>query len=297
MFHVLVWGNQQPRWIESLPATEQLEEIREWYEAVHAQFPDIDYLQVVNEPLHDPPAGSGNGNYINALGGSGDTGWDWVITAFEMAREIFPDTTLMINDYNIINNDDDTQRYRELIGLLQARGLIDAIGVQGHAFSLKGSADQIVRNLDVLGATGMPIFVTEFEVDGANEGGPRDDAMQLSNYENIFPAIWEHPSVAGITMWGYRPGMWRDNTAAYLVLDDSMERPAMTWLKEYMAAYEDPQWFGSPVLNYWADASSWLGGEVYVGYSPWIYAESLGWVYVAEDTVGTDGGGWVYVLR
>ena len=46
------------------------EEIQEWFAAVAARYPDIDFIDVVNEPLHDPPDGPGNGNYIDALGGS-----------------------------------------------------------------------------------------------------------------------------------------------------------------------------------------------------------------------------------
>ena len=37
--HVLIWGNQQPAWIESLPPAEQLEEIDEWFAAVAARYP------------------------------------------------------------------------------------------------------------------------------------------------------------------------------------------------------------------------------------------------------------------
>lgn len=55
--HTLIWGNQQPAWIESLPADQQLEEIREWFAALAGRYPDIDFIDVVNEPLHDPPAG------------------------------------------------------------------------------------------------------------------------------------------------------------------------------------------------------------------------------------------------
>ena len=54
-FHVLVWGNQQPAWIENLPADEQLDEIEEWFNAVADRYPEADYVEVVNEPLHDPP--------------------------------------------------------------------------------------------------------------------------------------------------------------------------------------------------------------------------------------------------
>ena len=53
--HVMVWGNQQPAWIETLPPEEQLAEIHEWFSEVAARYPDIDFVEVVNEPLHDPP--------------------------------------------------------------------------------------------------------------------------------------------------------------------------------------------------------------------------------------------------
>src|SRR5690606_17827018 len=80
-FHVLVWGNQQPSWIESLDSAQQREEIEEWFQWVADNYPDLDYVEVVNEPLHDPPAGATNGNYIDALGGSGPVGskeeWAW----------------------------------------------------------------------------------------------------------------------------------------------------------------------------------------------------------------------------
>ena len=75
-WHTLVWGNQQPNWIDDLPPAEQLEEIREWYAAIAARYPDIDQIEVVNEPLHDPPCtrANGGGGYIDALGGRGTAG-------------------------------------------------------------------------------------------------------------------------------------------------------------------------------------------------------------------------------
>ncbi|MEZ4883901.1 MAG: endo-1,4-beta-xylanase [Chitinophagales bacterium] len=118
-FHVLIWGNQQPSWIENLPANEQLEEIVEWFQAVAARYPDIDFIEVVNEPINDPPnsAGSGGGNYINALGGTGETGWDWILEAFRMARQYFPNAQLMINEYNIVNNPNNINTYTAILGL------------------------------------------------------------------------------------------------------------------------------------------------------------------------------------
>ena len=65
-WHAFIWGNQQPAWIESLPAAEQREEIEEWFAAVAERYPEIDQIEVVNEPLHDPRVAD-DGNYIEAL--------------------------------------------------------------------------------------------------------------------------------------------------------------------------------------------------------------------------------------
>ncbi|MEL7363264.1 MAG: endo-1,4-beta-xylanase, partial [Bacteroidota bacterium] len=200
-FHVLVWGRQQPLWVANLPPEEQLEELEEWFQAVADRYPDIDYLEVVNEPLNDPPTNQpddpGSGNYINALGGAGDTGWDWIITAFQMARDIFPaDTKLMINDYNILSSTANANRYLGIVRLLEQRGLIDGIGVQGHAFSTFPGAP-ITAVLDLLAATGLPLQVTEFDVDGNPNGtAEQSDAAQLADMQRIFPLIWEHPTAS-----------------------------------------------------------------------------------------------------
>ena len=249
-FHVLVWGNQQPAWMPDLVdrPEEQLEAVELWMEAVAERYPDLDYVEVVNEPLHDPPDedpdNAGAGNYVEALGGTGETGWDWVITAFEMARDIFPEETiLMINEYGILGNMGNAQDYREIIELLQERDLIDAIGVQGHAFSTRGSAEGIIEVLDYLGETGLPIQVTEMDMDGNPNQSPnitqeQSDQNQLETMQRVFPAVWEHPSVEGVTKWGWRPGLWRQGQEAYLIRSSGEERPAMKWLIDYMEDYQ-----------------------------------------------------------
>jgi endo-1,4-beta-xylanase len=230
--HVLVWGNQQPAWIEDLSPHEQLAEIREWFAAVAERYPQLDFVEVVNEPLHDPPSqrGAGGGHYIEALGGTGKTGWDWVLNAFRMARNYFPHARLLINDYDITNDRAATQRYQRIIELLRAERLIDAIGVQGHAFTTRAEIPMAthVANLDSLAATGLPIYVTELDIDG-----PTDDT-QVQDYRRIFPVFWEHPGVRGITLWGFRPPVWRNAQGAYLVRKDGSERPALQWLRQYL---------------------------------------------------------------
>lgn len=230
--HVMVWGNQQPEWMETLSPREQREEIEEWFAAVAARYPKLDFVEVVNEPLHDPPSkdDEGGGNYLQALGGAGASGWDWVLESFRLARRHFPDSVLMINDYSITDNDADTGRYLAIIELLRKEKLVDAIGVQGHAFATTAKTPMSVHraNLDRLASTGLPIYVTELDIDGPS------DEVQLRNYQRIFPVFWEHPAVRGVTLWGFRPGLWRTKEGANLVRQDGTERPALAWLRSYL---------------------------------------------------------------
>lgn len=83
------------------------------------------------------------------------------------------------------------------------------------------------ENLDLLASTGLPIMVTELDIDGPT------DEVQLAEYRRIFPVFWEHPSVIGVTLWGWRPGLWRSRQGANLVRQDGSHRPAFDWLLEY----------------------------------------------------------------
>lgn len=231
-YHVLVWGSQQPTWMESLSDADQLDEIKEWFAAIAAHTVDgevinPDWIEVVNEPLHAPPNGAGTGNYMKALGGSGTTGWDWILNAFRLARQYFPGKKLMLNEYSVTNDGNSMARYVQIINLLKAENLIDLVGFQGHSFEIKGTpTTTLSANLETLAATGLPIIVTEMDIDDSAS------LPQLGEYQRIFPLLWEHPSVIGVTLWGYRPGMWRPD--ANLVLNSGAEKPAMLWLKSYV---------------------------------------------------------------
>jgi endo-1,4-beta-xylanase len=238
--HTLIWGAQQPSWISSLDSSQQIAYIETWIRMVGQRYPEIDMIDVVNEPLtgHNPPDGvNGRANYKKALGGNGETGWDWVINAFKLAKKYLPNTKLLLNDYGIINDNAATTSYLTIINLLQGRGLIDGIGVQGHRFEFESTSTGILKsNLDRLAATGLPIYISEMDLGNIGNAGTPDDAKQLSLYQNIFPVLWEHPGVKGITLWGYREGeMWQ--STCYLVLADGTWRPAMKWLAQYIKDY------------------------------------------------------------
>lgn len=234
--HTLIWGAQQPSWIASLDTAAQRQEIVQWFSLLAARYKDIDYIDVVNEPLHNAPNGMvpwgttvKNIDYAKSLGGAGKTGWDWIITSFRMARKYFPNSKLILNEYGVINSSSTTQDYIKIIKLLQAENLIDGIGEQAHAFTTYGiAASTLKANLDALATTGLPIYLTEMDIDGAT------DLIQLNELKRVFPVFWKHPAVKGITLWGFRVGLWRNDQKAYLINQNGTERPALIWLKAYV---------------------------------------------------------------
>lgn len=230
--HNLVWGQQQPSWISSLDSAQQYQAVVEWIRLCAEHCPDAAMVDVVNEPLEDVPGGLNPIPYYNALGGAGATGWDWMITAFTIARKYFPKAKLLLNDYYILSSNlfspgSRVYQYRHMINLLKQRDLIDGIGCEAHF--LEGVDSSTIRaNLDTLATTGLPIYISEYDVNESN------DAMQLSIYQQQFPVFWTDPDVKGITLWGYTEEyVWRPD--AYLIRSDGTARPALQWLISYVA--------------------------------------------------------------
>ena len=67
-FHNLIWGNQQPTWINSLSPARQKKIAEIWIKDCGKRYPRSAMVDVVNEPIQHPPS------YKNALGGDGSTG-------------------------------------------------------------------------------------------------------------------------------------------------------------------------------------------------------------------------------
>jgi len=219
--HTLIWGQQQPTWLAGLTPAEQLAEIEQWMSLAAQRYPDVQLVDVVNEPLHAVPA------YSAALGGAGVTGFDWVIKAFEMARRYFPKSELLLNDYNVEALDSAATDYLNIINLLKSRGLIDGIGLQAH-FLERVEVSSVAANLDRFAATGLPIYVSELDLNLSN------DAKQAQRMRDLFTLFWQHPSVLGVTHWGFLQGnMWQPD--AYLVRTDGTKRPALDWINCFRA--------------------------------------------------------------
>lgn len=224
-FHALVWGAQYPNWLPDLSPRERFAAITNWFDNVKAKYNTLPMIDVVNEAVGNHQ--NGNAMIKESFGGGGKTGYDWLIKAFDMAGQRWPDAILIYNDYNSIRWDVDN--YLTLVQTLRDAGApIDAYGNQSHELSdisVSELSNVLQRQQDALR---MPMYITELDIDKAN------DAQQKSQYEKILPIMWEAPYCAGVTLWGYIHGStWVDNSGLY---KNGVERPAMTWIKEYIAS-------------------------------------------------------------
>lgn len=222
-FHTLVWGSQFPDWLRRLSPEERFEAIVNWMDAAKEHFPDLQMIDVVNEAIsgHQPDTPL----IKEALGGDGKTGYDWIIKAFEMAHERWPDAILIYNDFNTFQWN--TDQYIDIVKTLRDAGApIDAYGCQSHDLtdcSLSNFKKSLTKIQDALK---MPMYITEYDIDLA------DDNKQLKQFQDQLPLMWEADYCAGITLWGWIHGKtWVSNSG---LIKNGKERPAMTWLREYM---------------------------------------------------------------
>ena len=222
-FHTLVWGSQYPDWMNNLSTEKQYEAIEQWMDEAKKHYPDLQMIDVVNEAV----SGHAPAPYKNALGGDGKTGYDWIIKAFEMAHERWPDAILIYNDYNTYQWN--TDQYIDLVRTIRDAGApIDAYGCQAH--DLKGCSASTLKSTlkKIQDALKMPMYVTEYDISDEN------DNNQLRDYKAQIPLLWEADYCAGITLWGWIYGKTWSQAQYSGLIKNKKERPAMEWLREYM---------------------------------------------------------------
>jgi GH35 family endo-1,4-beta-xylanase len=246
-YHTLAWGSQYPSWITTLSPADFQAEMEEYMAAIAARYPIIDQIDVLNENMYinswnKKEHAAGTPYFRAGLGGPGVTGYDWVIWLFEKARFYFPNSKLIMNDFELETNTAGVNEMLAVVKVLRDRNLIDGFGTQAHYFNVDGIASSVLLNaLNLMDNSGVPIYVTELDL----KGKPESEENQKNSYSTSFPVYWKHPAVAGITLWGYEEGStWTADSG--ILNKDKSERLAMTWLKSYMAGLPD---VGSPYCN------------------------------------------------
>lgn len=265
--HTLVWHGQTPNWVfagtNPPPATtnaagdrplgrgfgyngprasreELLQRMHDHIATVVGRYKGkVKVWDVVNEAVAD----SGTNMLRNSLWLQ-IIGPDFIAKAFEYAHEADPDAILRYNDYGL-ENPVKRHKFIALIKSLQEQGVpVMAIGSQTHVSVSAPSFEQEDQALAELATLGLPIHITELDVNGS-QGGQRGTGADVANnaattqgglvdnanqrladqYASLFRVFLKHRnSVKVVTLWGVNDGVsWR--AGGHPLLFDANDQP------------------------------------------------------------------------
>jgi endo-1,4-beta-xylanase len=204
----------------------------------------IKVWDVVNEALAD-----GGTNILRTSPWEQIIGPDFIAKAFEYAHEADPHAILRYNDYSL-ENPAKRKKLITLIKSLQEQHVpVMAIGSQTHVSVTSPSfqeEDQVLTDLETLG---LPIHITEFDVNSA-QGGQRNtsgdvaanaattqgglvsdsDRKLAKAYAGLFQAFIKHQkSVKVVTLWGVNDAVsWRAQGHPLLFDGNDQPKPAFS---------------------------------------------------------------------
>ncbi|HEY7089536.1 MAG TPA: endo-1,4-beta-xylanase [Tepidisphaeraceae bacterium] len=162
----------------------------------------VNHWDVINEPY-------ANHDLMDLLGN--EVMIDW----FKLAREADPQCKLVLNDYGIVDGGGSDRAHQDhfydAIKYLKDNGApIDGVGIQSHFGMVLTAPAQLLRVLDRFSEFGLPIESTEVSLNIS------DRALQADFMRDYMIAVFSHPNVHGIMLWGFWEGRhWRPEAALY----------------------------------------------------------------------------------
>lgn len=260
-WHTLVWHNQSPDWIfkddnGNKVSKEVLENrLKKYIFAVGKRYAnDICSVDVVNECISDKNFilrdGNDRSQWFDILGP------DYVDKAFFWAKEAFPKSSLVINDYNLEMIEGKRQGMYKLVKGMLERGVpVDTVGLQMHINIQNPPISEIEQTIELFGSLGLNVIVTEMEVSAYidkdfEHPDPRREYtkefldQQAERYYQLFECF-KKEAKAGILkdviLWGITDRLsWKNNfpapgrTDCPLLFDnDGKAKPAFDRLTKF----------------------------------------------------------------
>ncbi len=148
---------------------------------------------------------------------------------FHAARAADPEVKLDINDYSILETGGKDlahqDHYERTIRALIAGGApIGGIGIQGHFSEDLTPIPKLWKILDRFNQFGLPIQITEFDVN------THDEVLQADYTRDFLTAMFAHQGVRGVLVWGFwEKRHWIPN-AAFFRADWSLRPSGQVWL-------------------------------------------------------------------
>jgi GH35 family endo-1,4-beta-xylanase len=149
-------------------------------------------------------------------------GEEIMVQWFNHVRNLDSNPKLIMNEYNIIQGGgraDFQDNFIRLINYLKDQAApLGGIGMQCHFDENLTGITAVLATLDRFGELGLPIQITEFDID------TRDEEIQAAYTRDFYTAVFSHPAAEKIVMWGfYETTMWKPNGA--LVRPDWSHKP------------------------------------------------------------------------
>ncbi len=221
---------------------ELLERMRDHIHTVVGRYKGkVKVWDVVNEAISD-----GGDEVLRKSPWSVIVGPDFIEKAFEFAHEADPDAILRYNDYGLENPAKRAKLIKLIKGLQEKKVPVGAIGTQAHV-NVSITFDTMDRCLAEIKTLGLPIHVTELDVNGAmggqqgfgadiggnsaaTDGGmvAEADKKLTEAYTGIFKAFLKHKdAVKIVTFWGPNDAnSWRGRARPMLFDANSKPKPA-----------------------------------------------------------------------
>ncbi len=210
--HTLVWHNQTPKWFfherynENFPLADRetllarLESyIHGVLDFVQTNYPGVIYAwDVVNEAVDD-------GAFRKSVW-TKTVGEDFFIKAFEYARKYAaPGVALFYNDYETSQEWKRDFIIANVLKPLMEKGLVDGMGLQSHLLMNHPDIDNYRTALEMYGALGLQIHVTELDMHNAD---PSDESMKAlaDRYAEFFRIYLDakksgKANITSVTFW------------------------------------------------------------------------------------------------
>ena len=229
--HVMVWPSwpRVPEFVKNLqddpPKLRQaiLDHIADQTSVLGKRLAEWD---VINESY-------AHNDVMNVLGREAMVDW------FKAAHKGAPYVKLFYNDYVMFDGSgpgSPSQYFYDTVKFFLEKGApIGGIGEQGHFGGSPPPPPRIIEVLDRFGNLGLPIQITEFDIDTS------DVETQTAYTRDFLTAVFSHPSVSGVMCWGFWEGRHWKPRAAF-------------WSKDWQLRPNGKVWVDLTTRQWWTDA-------------------------------------------
>lgn len=125
--------------------------------------------------------------------------YDWM---YQRAHKTNPQARLFINDYCNFGQYDDERFVKHVQGFLDRAVPVGGVGLQAHYERHAPATKLLLEQLDRLARLKLPVQITEFTVEGA------DEQRKAADLERVLRICFSHPAVDGFWIWA----MWEGAT-------------------------------------------------------------------------------------